>query len=287
MHTQILLFSNLMSDGSPYASLCKFGQEAYEHYMLAPYMRELLMVRNDPGYICWSPHFETLHTTLRKLGPVQFEELGSTLFSTIDKFDKLGEHDIQYVGIEIAPLLIDVAVTMHPSTKLEHHPRWQDIPDTDRPIVSRSYQSTSYAFHTTNELFDWISRSIYGIHGIHGIHGIRWSIDSKISLTTAGNDHTLFDPDEFAALADAQDMKISVIKSEIQTYGRERFSISWISTSRSYDIEVIDPVCELSREALNAQPIAGPNNEWIFHGNGRRPFDFEHPELMLRLQESV
>ncbi len=78
----VLLFGELDDDGSPRSALVHFGSEAYDHYMVAPYARELLMVRNS-DYVCWSPCFHHLYAAIVALGPgaVRFEELGSALYS--------------------------------------------------------------------------------------------------------------------------------------------------------------------------------------------------------------
>ena len=109
-----MLLGEVNDAGVPQAALVHFGSEAYEHYMVAPYVRELLMVRNS-DYVCWSPYFEHLYAAILALGEanVQFEELGSTLFSSIDKLDKLdATHQclsqpsrLCYVGIEIIAIV--------------------------------------------------------------------------------------------------------------------------------------------------------------------------------------
>src|SRR5258705_5703440 len=111
----VMLLGDLNDAGVPQAALAHFGSEAYEHYMVAQYVRELLMVRNS-DYVCWTPCFEHLYAAILALGEaqVQFEELGSTLFSSIDKLDKLDAarqglsqpSPLRYVGIEISQLLM-------------------------------------------------------------------------------------------------------------------------------------------------------------------------------------
>jgi hypothetical protein len=130
----LLLLGELDANGCPVSALAHFGREAYEHNMCAPYVRELLMVRKT-NYVCWSPAFEQLYAATCVFGgaDIQFEELGSTLFSTIDKFKKLdARYDgrlkverIKYAGIEISQLLIDLAEALHSSEDITHYKTWQ------------------------------------------------------------------------------------------------------------------------------------------------------------------
>lgn len=69
----ILLFGDVTPAGEPRSALAHYGAEAYDNYMLAPYMRELLKVRHDQTYICWSPAFAHLYAAAVAFGAVQFE----------------------------------------------------------------------------------------------------------------------------------------------------------------------------------------------------------------------
>ncbi len=84
-----LLFGEISNDRKPGYVIPHFGQDAYELYMIAAYTKELTSVRNDPNYICWTPGFDA-HSKLsldllRRHGTLTHEEMGSTLYSTIDK----------------------------------------------------------------------------------------------------------------------------------------------------------------------------------------------------------
>ncbi len=148
MPKSFLFFGTMGDDGRIVNSLCKFGPLAYEYFQLANYMEELLRVRRDPSYLCWTPGIRQLYRACLHLPQVRFEEFGSTLFSTIDKFAKISkttDDDISHIhwaGIEVAPLLISVATELHPNIKLNHYGRWQDIPDNSDIVVSRCYQSS-------------------------------------------------------------------------------------------------------------------------------------------------
>ncbi len=243
--------------------------------MVAPYVRELLMVRNTE-YICWSPYFEWLYAAMATVGetPIQFEELGSTLFSTIDKFEKLDRRyqaagqtlQLAYAGIEVSQLLIDLATALHHDANLTHFSNWQEIPVTKANILARSYQSTSYALRTTEELFAWFSRAKFGIHGVW------WSIDgSEQELSMAGNRVTLFDPDKFKRMALEAGFELTVIKSELHSYGDTRFSSSWIMLNKlplqrqkkmvsiieAMNLPSVQPVCDLNKKDLSAQFYVG------------------------------
>jgi hypothetical protein len=268
MGRSALLFAGLDDNDVPKDALVHFGHEAYEHYMVAPYARELMMVRNS-DYVCWSPSFEYLHGAICALGNVQFEELGSTLFSTIDKIDKLNtlrnvSPAVSYVGIEVSQLLIDLATGLHPSANLKHFLRWQEAP-TPPSIVSRSYQSTSYAFQTTAHLVEWIARAKTGIHGVW------FSLDRERQIDMIGNPATLFDPIQFSELARQAGLSVRVIKSEIYSHGDDRFSTSWVICERQSFDNAPDAVCTLSE--LSSRPYGGPHAALI-PIKSNRPFDF-------------
>src|SRR5687768_7670289 len=68
-----------------------FGQQAYEAIQTYLYLDEMVRLRNDPDYICWTPGFPSLAVALelfRADGP-RFVEIGSTVFASIDKLQKL------------------------------------------------------------------------------------------------------------------------------------------------------------------------------------------------------
>jgi hypothetical protein len=295
-----LLFGEVDEEGCPTSALAHFGQDAYEHYMVAPYARELLMVRNSE-YVCWSPHFDSLYAAMLALGHVQFEELGSTMFSTIDKIDKLRiihealpQPIVDYVGIEISRLLIDLAEALHEKQKPRHFASWQSVPATSTGIVSRSYQSTSYAFRNTRDLFDWVSRSKFGIHGLW------WSLDGKeIETTMVGNRLALFDPDMFNRMALEAGFDVKVVKSEVFSHDGIRFSASWIALQRMTAPELakmryfcnemrlnpIVSICDLSAAALAKQPYAGDHANF-FPVKSNTPFDFQGSALMTKFRSS-
>lgn len=301
----ILLFGEIDVTGCPESALVHFGREAYEHYMVAPYVRELMMVRKT-DYICWSPGFELLYVAACVLGggkQVQFEELGSTLFSTIDKFEKLDQQNsnrlqsklITYAGIEVSTLLIDLAEALHAGIDLVHRNLWQDIPSTHRTIISRSYQSTSYAFETTEELFSWISRARYGIHGVW------WSLSGQArQINGAGNQITLFDPDRFDELCANNNIEVTVLKSETFNLGEECFSASWVLVSRLTQAEAalmnalqqelkltLPPsVCSLSTKEISNRPHQGLHAGFIPIKTGR-PFDFSNDHHLKAWREFV
>lgn len=267
----MLLFAGIDENGVPKDALAHFGHEAYEAYMVAPYVRELMDVRQIADRICWSPNFEYLHDAIVALRKVQFEELGSTLFSTIDKIDKLNRlrkvsPSVSYVGIEVSKILMDLAVGLHPNADLKHFQRWQDAPIDDN-IISRSYQSTSYAFKTTKQLVEWIARAKVGIHGVW------FSLSGERTIDMVGNPATLFDPVEFEKLAFHAGLSVKVIKSEIYSHGDDKFSTSWVLCERQQFKGSPEAVCDLT--SLANRPSAGPHAALIPITSGR-PFDFSN-----------
>lgn len=180
--------------------------------------------------------------------------------------------DVEYVGVEISSLLIGAATALHRNASLKHFVRWQDIPPTPRMIVSRSYQSTSYAFKSTEELYAWVSRSSFGIHGI------RWAIDDHIGFVHGDYWHALFDPEAFAAMAQSDGLRVSVISADISHHGSVPFATAWLCVSRLDDRYDIPAICSLSRAALATMPDEGKTAKWIYF-EGKAPFDFYSPQL--------
>ena len=300
----VLLFGEADDNGVPDSVLAHFGNEAYEHYMVAPYARELMMVRNS-DYLCWSPFFEHLYAALLALDSKEtcFEELGSTLYTTIDKLNKLNalhavnlsDLNVQYCGIEVSKLLVDLAEALHEGHQLKHYLTWRAVPRPHSHFVSRSYQSTSYAFDETDELFDWITSSRFGIHGVW------WCIDGgQARSSMAGNPITLFDPDHFQARAEQTGHELIVLKAERFQYRDMQYAAAWIMVSdlnqherqrmteilRHLQMPIATSVCELRASDLAAQPLTGAHAGFSQVCSGR-PFDFENEQLASRWRQYV
>jgi hypothetical protein len=169
--TTALVFGEVFDSRPPNTTTIMLGQRAYEAYSLHPYMEQLLHTRHDATYVDWTPLFSAVYAGLLATNARRVLEVGSTLFATIDKLEKLARltgapplGDVEFVGVEPSSLFCQVAHALHPASRIVHVDRIADVPPG--PSVGRSYQATSYAFGTTDELVDACARSAIGVHGI-------------------------------------------------------------------------------------------------------------------------
>lgn len=181
-----LIFGEVTDGKPPKHVLVTFGQEAYETFQLHRYMTLLLRIREEGvhNYLC--PGFGLIWAGLEvlygkaaavsgeKCETACVEEMGSTLFDTIDRLDQLsiclgGTFDfkqVRFLGIEPCSLFARTAEALHPSNNIVHVQNWNELPSPAPYTLSRSYQATSYAFACVDELCDWIARSALSVHGI-------------------------------------------------------------------------------------------------------------------------
>jgi len=103
------------------------------------------------------------------LGEVEFCELGSTLYAAHEKFlnceraFKLGAiNRMDFIGIELAPLLRETSAMLHPDVNLRLAPHWRDVPTNEEPRIAFSLGVANYAFETT-ELFEWCAQNCFTI----------------------------------------------------------------------------------------------------------------------------
>lgn len=153
-----LLYGEIAEGETPCHVQTRFGQEVYETLQLHIYMTELLRVREDEAYTCWSPGFgllwgglevvfgSTASGLFRKPAPPRVEEIGSTLFATIDKLVKLHDRHcgsfnldkVRFLGSSRAlfsPALPKRCIRQSTSLmsniglifRLRHRIRWRDL----------------------------------------------------------------------------------------------------------------------------------------------------------------
>jgi hypothetical protein len=258
-HT-VLLLAELRPGKSPAFVVPHFGEDAYAHYMLAAYTRELVMVQTNPEYLCWSPGFRTFADAVAALSEhrrVAFEEVGSTLFSTIDKMDKAHPETasrIDYRGVEVIKDLCDTAKRFHPSHSLEHYGLWTDLPDADC-IVSRSYQAQSYAMTSTEELAGWMGRSVLSQQGIW------FAVGDEQTTEIMGKRVTLFDFAELSARLSVAGMKLAVLKAERFQFRDVEFVSAWLIAFRPDAINEGDLLAQLALEVGEVTNHLSPTNE--------------------------
>lgn len=240
--TGVLILGEVFADKKPQFIQPFFGDDAYEIVTVAGYMRELLMVRNT-DYLCSSQGFRYFYPVLSFLSKtnqtVRFEEIGSTLYSTIDKirksereFGKLGFNSISFYGIEVSDLLINSAIALHPDEKIHHFKTWGEIPLEPSLAVGRSYQATSYAFKSTVEFANWLTRFRFSVHGAW------FSMDGpEKKIRVLSNDATLFNLDLLTALLNERGHRLYIISSQRYKMTEDSYVLSWFVVENFSDVE--------------------------------------------------
>lgn len=240
-HTALIL-ADIAPGQHPNGVIALFGREAYEAYQLQAYMREIVDLRKR-DYEPRSPGFGVTTAAIAALahlggGEVGVEELGSTLFATVDKL-RLLERDLfsggavpsalpmSFVGVEPSDLLAETAIALHPTEKILHVADSRDLPPATDPTVGRSYQATSYAFTTTEDLARWIGRSRFSTHGI-------WVSETgrDQTITRMGKRMTLFAYQELVERLAAQGLRAHHHRSERLRLGEDAFCCTWIVVER-------------------------------------------------------
>src|SRR5882672_5227289 len=153
-----LILAEVKGDEPPGFVIARFGQEAYELFQTGVYIQELIRVRTDSDYLCWTPGFDIFYDLVSNFNtsmPIVFEEIGSTLFATIDKMEKMARRRhhaldgrFEYLGIEPMMTFRHVAEMCHPTHAVRHVDFWRDLGPAAPLTVSRCYQASSYAFET-------------------------------------------------------------------------------------------------------------------------------------------
>jgi len=203
MTNGMLLYAHIEPGRRPKMFAPSWGAQAYERYQIPLYLDEIRRVRQG-DYTCWTPGVQHLAVALQVLSgssaDILFEELGSTLFASIDKLAKAKQElgleldlgTIDFRGIEVMPMMSWLAEQLHPGYRLHHRASVGTEPVGTRCEVSKCYQASSYAFRTSQELAQWVSRARFSLQGVFFARG---GGDRTVNLL--GNAFTVFDRDEF------------------------------------------------------------------------------------------
>lgn len=225
-----LVFGEVFTDRPPNTAVILFGQEAYETYQTKAYLDGLLQIRHDPTYVDWSPLFSALYAGIVATGATEVVELGSTLFATIDKLDKLQRLSggpsvahLEFLGIEPSELFRQLAEALHPTARLRHV---LDVSLATLPprSVSRCYQASSYAFDATTDLVAYCAGSVFGSHGIW------FSTDGTTRVVSGiGKPLTLFSLPEFLAGMATRGYRVEFVQRSRSRYADEfEFDETWL-----------------------------------------------------------
>ena len=200
----LLLFAQIESGQAPRIFPPLWGKTAYERFQIPVYLDELQSLRESaaveltPEFLALACGVEILSRTRPTL---DFEELGSTLFSSIDKLEILFRTHhlnadlkvVRFCGIEVMPLMVWLAGALHAGYDVAHHGHVTQV-SRKSPRITRCYQASSYAFASTEELIEWTATS--AISG-QGVFFSRGESDERVDLM--GNPLTLFSLPAFHA----------------------------------------------------------------------------------------
>lgn len=240
-----LLFGEVSKGRSPPYIRAHFGQDAYELYQIGAYLKELIRVRAT-DYLDWAPGFrlfgDVAADLIGKHGRIGVEDYGSTLFSTIDKLDKLlgsAAASIDYFGVEVSQTFCEMAEHLHPNRSVRHVSAWRDLPAVaDRPLLSRAYQATSYGIDTTEELAEWMSRAALSLQGL-------WISDGSPEKTVEilGKRVHLFDYDSLRSSLERRGRKIAALSSQRYSSRGSTFLSVWAIAfdPSSIDVQILAP----------------------------------------------
>lgn len=212
----VLIFGEAFKNRPPVTNNILFGQKAYEAFQVYAYLDALLITRNHPSYVDWSPLFCALYAGLIATEAKQVVELGSTLFATIDKLQKLEKLsngpvlDLEYIGVEPSQFFCQAAEALHPASRIKHVAALPDA--TIGYSVNRCYQATSYAFESTTELVAYCASAAFGSQGL-------WcSVDgTTMNVSILGKRLTLFSIPEFEKGMRERGFKIEFIANNKAT----------------------------------------------------------------------
>lgn len=159
----VLLFGQVTPGKFPVVRKLSLGSEAYDRHQLANYISEIIEIRKTPGFVEHRKLFPQIAKIAQAMSANEFFEVGSTLFASVDKFATcVGDQQsrsMKYYGIEPSKLLRETAEILHPNNHLTHYDSSElaHVPNINKS-VHRSYQASSYAFHSVSELVNWVSR---------------------------------------------------------------------------------------------------------------------------------
>lgn len=227
----VLVLGEVFSDKAPTTVALQFGQEAYETYQTRVYLEALLMTRHHPTYVDWSPLFVAVYAGILASGAEHVLELGSTLFATADKLDKIRRLShgpelgaVRYLGVEPSLLFRQIAEALHPAVVIQHVDDVGLVPAFSGRSVSRCYQSSSYAFGTTTAFVDFCALSYFGSHGIWFS---RDGVQRVVSIL--GKPLTLFSLPEFLAGMQARGFTVEFVQKSPSAYaGEVEFFETWL-----------------------------------------------------------
>jgi hypothetical protein len=227
MSKGILFYADIEKNRSPIFYGPMFGSDAYCGWQTLGYLQQLQNIKKVDTPICWTPNFELFLPALQVIqegyGAVSFEEMGSTLFASIDKLEKaktrynfaINLHDIDFIGIEVMDQMVFLAEQLHQKYKISHHKNVLELSSSGTNRVKRSYQATSYAFNTTEDFAKWTIDSKFSLQGAY------CSLSDKTeTVTVMGNSMRLFSISDFYKMVQDSGHTIILLDVETRSYSK-------------------------------------------------------------------
>lgn len=261
----ILIFGAIREGDYPYFREAFSGQEAYEKYQLAAYMPEIISIRKQTDFIDHYGIFEQLVALAKAIAAKELYEIGSTLFSTIDKYEKCrswyGAPEVLFVGVEPSKLLRETAEILHPDVQLIHYLSHREVPRPAERSVGRSYQASSYAFQSTVELAEWVT--MFGASQ----DGLWCSLNEKDEQQDLfGNSVTLFSFKDFSEQMRAAGFIVNVLSAQKVTHFGFDFAEIFTTCYRRDMIKEVNSILVEGKLRLldNSVEVLGsiPSHNW-------------------------
>jgi hypothetical protein len=142
-----------------------YDHEAYEAAQGYVYLSELATYYSDRKKVVWA-EFPCLCAFLAQIGRAEFCELGSTVFSSIEKLQgaenalKLGmiQEQVDFIGIELSRYFREIAALIR-RPPIRQFATFGDVPKPAQPRVTYSHFVGNYAFASTMEYLKWLGES--------------------------------------------------------------------------------------------------------------------------------
>lgn len=214
----VLMYGEVFRDQYPVVRNLLVGWDAYDMYQSAVYLKQWVAIRQAGE--C-DGMFRMLAGIARTCAVTEFHELGSTLFASIDRLENcLGQEAaraLSFVGVEPSHLLREAAAALHAGYQVSHYESAERAPHPANSLraLHASYQATSYAFGSTDDLVDWLCR--FGA----SLDGIWFSRDEMDEQARAGDGQlTLFSYHRFLEAMRARGYEVYLHSiREVETMG--------------------------------------------------------------------
>ena len=164
------LVGMVYTDHPPTITAATTGYQVYDMYQIYNYMLDLDAYRRWPTRV--DPLFVYVYGALLAFdGKVEFTELGGTMFAAYEKIRNCenlfrGGLDLSAVtmtNVEYSDFLADMSRHLHLGIPIRIYHQWGDVPAPEAPRVSFSMGVGSYAFASSEEYANWLSRSRFTV----------------------------------------------------------------------------------------------------------------------------